>query len=544
MAIERVDNWELVLTDADLDANNRYKIEDSHIRCALIREIGTDQATPMVDFGLRDHPFMDIDTFIAPYYKSSNNLNVMRLSGKKGLKWTFTGFELPLPLDLELELNGLTGSNRVYMKGTLYKNVMSADEPINQYLMARLIEHNYKQLRPVYWRDITIPAGFDTADEEYVLDDVADALVPWKPQDPKYTIAPPQNITYVIKNTIQVMWGDEDLLPKDVEFRLKHNRIDVGVMPRLDHMFLPPADGITRYVEETFKSTNRPLSIDNCEVVWVDSEAGADVTVSLETTIKKEGVNSVKAVSVGVDQWVDGTFIYKDLATPIDISGFKYVGFWIGAVGSALAAGAISLLLDETAACASPIEKIALPPIPIAVSPATMTYVMVPLDAAKNITALKSVGLMNTSGGAISTGDGLYVDDVRPLPVQVSHNPMEELVKTTFTGGVNAAVSAVNYADGSITLTYDTIPTELLVGYYAFRTGGGRDIFSLREIKELYHKVTYPHKQSYVFINKTGDTPGGAATMDLYTLAEYYQTIPSGQEISPSTLAAARALLV
>jgi len=91
MAIERIDNWELVLHGSDLDANNRYKIEDSHIRCALIREIGTDSST-LVDFGLRDHPFMDIDTFIAPYYKSSNNLNLMKISGKKGLNWKFTDF--------------------------------------------------------------------------------------------------------------------------------------------------------------------------------------------------------------------------------------------------------------------------------------------------------------------------------------------------------------------------------------------------------------------------------------------------------------------
>ncbi len=545
MGIERVDNWELVLAGSELDANNRYKIEDSHIRCALIREIGTDSST-MVDFGLRDHPYMDIDTFIAPYYKSSNNLNVMRFSGKKGLKWAFTGFELPLPLDLELEINGLASADRVYMKGTLFKNVMSADEPINQYLMARLIEHNYKQLRPLYWRDVTIDAGFDTVNEEYVLDTsgaVAD-LVPWKPQDPKYTMTPSQNISYVIKNTIQVMWGDEVLLPKNVEFRLKHDRIDVGMMPRLDHMFLPPADGITRYTEETFDIDNRPLSIDDCEDVWVDSEAGADVDVSLETTIKKEGTNSVKAVSKAGDLWVDGTYIYEDLATPIDISGFGYVGLWLGAVGAALAAGDISLLLDDTAGCGTPIEKIALPDIPIATSPATMTYVLVRLPLGKNITSLASVGLMNTSGGPILAGNGLYVDDVRPLPVQVSHNPMEELVKATFTGGVAATVASVNYANGELVLDYTTIPTALLVGYYAFRTGGGRDIFSLREIKADYHKVTYPHKQSYVFINKSGDTPSGAATMDLYTLAEYYQTIPGGQEISPSVLAAARELLV
>lgn len=543
MAIERVDNWELVLHDTDLDANNRYKIEDSHIRCALIREIGTD-SPDLVDFGLRDHPYIDIDTFIAPYYKSSNNLNVMRLSGKRGLKWTFTGFELPLPLDLELEINGLAGDYRVFMKGSLYKNVMSADDPINQYLMARLIQHSYKQLRPLYWRDITIPAELAVG-KEFVLDDVTGALVEWKPQDPKYTIAPSQNITYVIDNTIQVLWNDENAPPKDIEFRLKHNRIDIGAMPRLDHMFLPPADGITRYVEELFDVDNRPLSIDDCEDVWVGSTP-AQVTISLETTIKKEGTNSVKAIATATE-WAINDFIYEDLGAgnEIDISGFKYVGFWIGAVATALAAGDISLILAATADCSDPLEKIALPPIPVAATAAALTYVMVPLDAGKNLTAVRSVGLMNTSAAAIADSSGLYVDDVRPLPIQVSHNPMEALIKEDFGGtGVAPAVLSVNYATGEIFITYTKVPTELLVGYYAFREGGGRDVFSLREIQQMYHRVTYPHKQSYTFTNKAALDPDASKDMDLYTLAEYYQLIPPGQDISPGVFAAARALLV
>jgi len=536
--IERVDNWELVLFGSDLDANGRYKIEDSHIRCALIREIGTDSAT-MVDFGLRDHPFMDIDTFIAPYYKSSNNLNLMKFSGKKGLNWNFTGFELPLPLGMELEINDLGSSDRVYLKGSLYKDVLSTDDPINKYLMARLIEHQYKQLRPLYWRDITIPVGLAAA-KEYVLDDATDTLVEWKAQDPKYTITPAQNLTYVINNTIQVLWTDEDVLPRDIEFRLKHNRIDVGAMPRLDHMFLPPGDGITRYVEETLTMD----SIDDCEEVWIGNES-THVTISLEPTIKQEGTYSVKAISKTADLWADDEFIYKNLAAPIDISGYDYVGFWIGAVADALAAGDITLMLDDTAACASPIEEIALPPIPVATTPATMTYVMLRLKNAKNLTALASVGLKNTSAGTIATDSGLYVDDVRPLPIKLSHNPMEALVVETFTGGVNPTVSVVNYANGEITLAYDSIPTSLLAGYYAFREGGGRDMFSLRAIDKRYHKVEYPHKQSYTFTNKTAaTTPGGTYNMDLYTLAQYFQVIPEGQGISPAVLAAAKALLV
>jgi len=537
--VERVDNWELVLYGADLDANNRYKIEDSHIRCALIREIGTD-SPDLITFGLRDHPFIDIDAFIAPYYKSSNNLNVMRFSGKRGLKWVFTGFELPLPLDLELQIDNLASDRRVYIKGTLYKGVMSAEDPINRYLMARLTEHSYKQLRPLYWRNITIPAGLSPG-KEYVLDDATKTLVEWKPQDPKYTVAPSQNITYVIKNTIQVLWTDEDLLPKNVEFRIKHDRIDLGVMPRLDHMFLPPADGVTRYVEETLYIK----SIDDCDAVWTPGN-DAHTEVSLESTIKKEGDYSVKMVAKTGQNIADGEIIgYKNLASPIDISDFKYIGFWIGAKGSALNAGDITLLLDNTADCGSPVEEIPLPPIPVATSPDELIYVMLPLESAENLTSLSSIGLKNTSGGNITEGNGLYVDDIRPLPLRVRHNPMEALLKAKFTGGVNAAVSSVNYANGEIAITYDAVPTSLTVGYYAFREGGGRDIFTLREIDPKYHKITYPHKLSYTFTNKTSAvTPSGEYTMNLYTLAEYHQLIPPGQGIPPAVLAAARPLLV
>ena len=161
-------------------------------------------------------------------------------------------------------------------------------------------------------------------------------------------------------------------------------------------------------------------------------------------------------------------------------------------------------------------------------------------------TAIASVSLYANVDVPAGAGNVIiYMDDFRGLPLKVSHNPMESFVKETFTGGTNGAVSSVNYANGEIILTYDAVPTSLLAGYYALREGGGRDIFSLRAISQQYHKVMYPHKQSYTFTNKTSaTTPSGSYDMDLYTLAQYFQVIPTGQEISPAVLAAARNLLV
>ncbi len=545
MGIERVDNWELVLTQDDLDSNDRYKIEDSHIRCALIREIGTDSPDP-VTFGVRDHPYIDIDTFIAPYYKSSNNLNLMRFSRKKGLKWNFTGFELPLPLDMELDIDGLDagGEYRVYMKGSLYKSVLSNDDPINQYLMARMIEHSYKQLRPIYFKDITIPSlNFTDADDELVLDADTNTLVQWKPQDPKYTIAPSQNTTYVINNTIQVMWGDEGLLPKEVAFRLKHDRIDVGVTPRLDHMFMPPGDGITRYVEETLDIGG----IDDCDDAsnWA-ATTGSVVAATAQANIMKEGDAAIE-LDCSADTFFapDGT-IYNDLAAAVDLSDWTMIGFWIGSI-VALNAGDLTLVcgdVDGTAGdgIALPFVNAALPTIPLAAIPDTLTYMRVLLPAMPG-TILKSIGLKNTSGADIKTK--IYIDDIRALPLKVRGNPMESYVKSTFDPTtVGAAIASINYANGEIQLTYDTIPDELLIGYYALRSGGGRDVFSLREINQVYHRIEYPHKQSYVFSNKTGNDPTGAATMDLYTLAEYYQVMPAELMVPPAVQIAANRYLV
>jgi len=555
MAIERVDNWELVIYGSDLTpegpATGRIKIEDSHIRAALIREMGTDSPpTKPVSVGIRDRPYITIDEYIAPFYKASNNLNVMRASTRNGLKWGFTGFEWPLPVDSEIEITGLESDRRIYLRGSLYKGVLSTDDPINRYLMSRSVEHQYKQLRPLYWKDVTIDAGFAPG-KQYVLDTsgaVAD-LVEWNPQDPRYSIAPAANIYYIIRNTIQVMWPDERVLPKDVEFRIKHDRIDVGAQPRLDHMFLPPADGITRIVEETLYFN----SIADCEAIWADG-SGGHCTPGLEDTIVQEGAKSAKLVidNVGCADLI----AYKDLASAVDISGFTAVGMWIGAdrsdaADARIAPGAVALRLDNTAGCGSPIEEILLPEIPdIAGDKDNMAYVVLYLKTPEALDAVASVGLVDVAGNAIKGSDvgetiTIYIDDIRPLPNKLTHNPMASTeVLGTPDGGAGLRISSINYATGEVVFTYTSIPTSVLMTYYALRSGGGRDIFSLREINEAYHTVRYPHKQSYVFVNKGAGTPDGTKKMDLYTLAEYHQEIPAEQRIPASVIAAARPLLV
>lgn len=534
MAIERVDNWELEISTLDL-VDNKMTIEDSHIRAALIREIGTDQADPMVSIGIRDRPYMSIDSYIAPYYKSSNNLNVMRLSGKKGLKWAFTGFELPLPVDTELEITGLEAGKRVYLRGSLYKRVLSMDDPINKYLLARSIEHSYKQLRPLYFKDITIPVGL-SGGKEYVLDTQAtpNALVEWKPADPHYTMVPTANIYYVIRNTIQVLWNEPDPLPRDIEFRMKHDAVDVGVMPRLDHMFMPPADGITRLMSEILSGGK----ISDCELIW--TQAPTHVTTSADGTDFEEGTHSAKMEIA--DAFGTGIVAHRTI-TELDLSGYKQIGFWIKE-SAGKAAGVFQLkLCSDTDGETGIVDTIDVP----LVASGTWTYVVADLHDPHLLESVKSVALHAASDPAAVD---VWLDDIRGLPLKVSSNPVQEFTNITCKDvagdELTCALDVVNYANGEFTITYDEVPVTVKVDYYAMRMGGGRDIFSLREIDSVYHTVKYPHRQSYVFVNKwaAAHAPTGDYTMSLYTLAEYHQTVPEGQAIPASVIASARELLV
>lgn len=536
MGIERVDNWELVIQGSDL-TNGRYKIEDAHIRAALIREIGTDSPKP-VTFGIRDRPYITIDKYIAPYYKAAHNLNVMRASTKTGLKWGFTGYEWPLPVDTELEFSGLETDQRIYLRGTLYKNVLSTDDPINRYLMARSVEIAYKQLRPLYWKDVLIPSEFGPG-KQFVLDTsgAVPALVEWNPQDPRYTIAPSANIYFVIRNTIQVLWPDENVKPHDVEFRIKHDRIDVGAQPRLDHMFLPPSDGTTRIVEEWlyFKS------IDNCDTQWT---AATNVTTAVEPTIRKEGTNSAKitiaaAFSCGGSPPCKVAHHAVGGADGIDITAFRAVGFWIRA-DTAIAAGTFDLYLCETDDGTNPVEIINIPRL----ETDEWTYVVGFLKRPGVDNAIKSVALYSVVDDPGTPT--LYIDDIRPLPNRLTQNPMAgtEYITEYSPADADLKIESINYATGEIVFSYDKVPEKALLTYYALRSGGGRDIFSLREINKEYHTVRYPHKQSYVFRNVGDESPTGTAYMDIYTLAEYHQEIPAAQRIPSDVFAAARPLLV
>ncbi|MEM1562993.1 MAG: hypothetical protein QXV75_08440 [Candidatus Bathyarchaeia archaeon] len=252
--MEIIHDWEWVIYKEDLDANNEIRLEDAETSCALIREIGTDSANT-ISFGVEDITYIRINKLIAPFYKSSHNLNRMHFSKIRDGKWVTTGYELPVPIDSDISIHGLGPRERVYVRGTLFKGVLRADDPINRYLRARMVEVPYKRLHPLLYENVTIPTSF-TFNKKYILrayEVPTPVMEEWDPTNPKYTIVPEKNTKYILNNPIQVLWDHKEIPPEGVEFRIWYDGTeDLKVRPRLDHMLLPPSDGKSKWTEETF----------------------------------------------------------------------------------------------------------------------------------------------------------------------------------------------------------------------------------------------------------------------------------------------------
>jgi len=282
--VEIIDNWEWVIKGSDLDSNNRIRLEDAETSCAIVREIGTDSGD-LITFKVEEITYIRFDKLIAPYYKASYNLNRMNFSQVRDGRWVSTGFELPIPIDSDIYFENLNSDKRVYLKGTLIKGVLRADDAVNRYLRARMVEVPYKNLHPIYYKDVTIPSTFG-ANKKFILrtDDVSSpTMQEWDPTNPHYTIVPEKNTKIVLNNPIEVLWLHDELEPQDVEFRIWYDGVeDLKVRPRLDHMFLPPSDGKSLYTIEEISITTGQVKSYDVAAGGVPA-AGSNVDITLAT---------------------------------------------------------------------------------------------------------------------------------------------------------------------------------------------------------------------------------------------------------------------
>jgi hypothetical protein len=131
-----------------------------------------------------------------------------------------------------------------------------------------------------------------------------------------------------------------------------------------------------------------------------------DVNCTADASIFKRGTKSCKLIvaagcSAG-DKLAAAAFTAKNL------SSYTKIGFWIYSTVT-LISGDLALMLDNTAACASPLETISIPAVPAA---NTWTYVKCTLANPATDLAIISVGIqmVNDVGGFT-----VYIDDLRAL---------------------------------------------------------------------------------------------------------------------------------
>lgn len=138
--------------------------------------------------------------------------------------------------------------------------------------------------------------------------------------------------------------------------------------------------------------------LDPCEDAWT---AGSNATVTADSSFKKVGNASMKAVVVGAG--ANEILCYKAI-TSTDISDSDKVEFWFYS-SIALTAGQLQIKLDDTAAIASALEAIDIP----AMDAATWTKLSLSLANPHLDTAIISIGIYQVANVADFT---LYVDEV------------------------------------------------------------------------------------------------------------------------------------
>ncbi len=140
--------------------------------------------------------------------------------------------------------------------------------------------------------------------------------------------------------------------------------------------------------------------LDDCQAAWT---AKANVTSTAEVAGKK--VNAKGGKHVIADVFATGLVATHDIAA-IDLSAYKYVGFWIYS-DIAVAAGVLQLVLDNTAACASPVESLDIPALPAG----QWRYVKLPFaGAGATRNAILSAGINAVSDPGAAT---VFIDDIR-----------------------------------------------------------------------------------------------------------------------------------
>jgi len=139
--------------------------------------------------------------------------------------------------------------------------------------------------------------------------------------------------------------------------------------------------------------------IDSADAAW---DAGSNVTVALDTKLRKVGSSNKLTLADGVSA---GDVVASNAFTAINISDYTHIEWW-ARCSKATTAADLKLLLDNTAASVSPIELLDFP----ALVADTWTPIRVALAKADEDTAIISVGVEDDADIGAET---VWIDDVR-----------------------------------------------------------------------------------------------------------------------------------
>lgn len=154
------------------------------------------------------------------------------------------------------------------------------------------------------------------------------------------------------------------------------------------------------------KVLSDPLSVEDCEDAWNENVA-AGVTSDVDAVNFKAGTKSV-LLTIG-DVILSGTVIASEVIAK-DLSTYKGLTFWIKAQ-DAYGAGALSLLLDNTALCASPLETLPLPALEAGVwKKCTLIF-----KDPSALSAVISIGLKADDDIDLGGASTINIDDVRAV---------------------------------------------------------------------------------------------------------------------------------
>ncbi len=159
---------------------------------------------------------------------------------------------------------------------------------------------------------------------------------------------------------------------------------------------------VALYKVEYESKTGQQQVIDDCEIVW-DELVDGDVTATRDTTIVMEGSASLKLVVAAGAGPAD--ILATNNLSEADISQHDQLAIWVYST-TALDAGDLQVLLDDTAQCASPTESLDIP----ATAANTKTRHIISLADPTADSAIISVGIkMVVDKGAFT----VYVDGIK-----------------------------------------------------------------------------------------------------------------------------------